>query len=381
MDYPLIETVRKSQPAPWTTLNISGLDFNLPVELEAGEPPEARGLSRDEVRLMVSYFPCGHVEHAVFRDLADYLRAGDVLVVNTSGTMNAALPATGTDGEPYELHLSTHLPGNRWVVELRLPAKDGTQPYLSAQPGERFRLPAGGRVSLLRPYRPTGIRNEQGDIPVRLWLSKLQFPEALEGYLDRYGFPIRYKYVRESWPLDYYQTIFVTQKGSAEMPSAGRPFTVEVLAELEAKGVQIAPLILHTGVASLEKGEPPYAEYTCVSARTARMVNQAHGEGRRVIAVGTTCVRALESLADQAGIVHPGAGWTDLVITPERGMHAVDGLLTGFHEPKSSHLAMLAALAGYEHIQMAYQQAIERKHLWHEFGDLHLLLPEEQREF
>ena len=137
----------------------------------------------------------------------------------------------------------------------------------------------------------------------------------------------------------------------------------------------LAPIVLHTGVSSLEEHEPPYPEYFRVDARTARAVNAARAHGGRVIAVGTTAVRALESATAPDGFISPSAGWTDVVVTPERGIMAVDALLTGFHEPKASHLSMLEALAGLEHLESAYAAALAGKYLWHEFGDVHLLMP------
>lgn len=353
----------------------SSQDFELPERLEAGEPPEARGLRRDQVRLMVSYYPGERVEQTCFYELANFLEAGDVLVINTSGTKKAALQAVGPDGTPRELHLSTHLPGDLWVVELRSTGKHGSQPFFSAAAGESYSLPGGGAARLLLPYRPEQRGQPRGSAAVRLWLAHLQTPEPLPGYLERYGFPIRYGYVRQDWPIETYQTVYATETGSAEMPSAGRAFTHELLTRLVTRGVQIAPLLLHTGVASLEAHEPPYAEYFRVPPQTARLTNQARQDGRRVIAVGTTAVRALESVTGPGGLVYPGEGRTELVITPERGLRAVNGLLTGFHEPKSSHLAMLSALSGREHLRFAYRQALQGGYLWHEFGDLHLLLP------
>jgi S-adenosylmethionine:tRNA ribosyltransferase-isomerase len=194
-------------------------------------------------------------------------------------------------------------------------------------------------------------------------------------YLARYGFPIRYYYVKQGWPNDYYQTVYATEPGSAEMPSAGRAFTPELITRLVAKGVQIAPLILHTGVASLEKHEPPYEEFYRVPGETARRVNATRTAGKRVIAVGTTVVRALETVTGVDGVTHPSEGWTRLVITPERGIRAVNGMLTGLHEPEASHLAMLQALAGLAHLEVTYAEALAQEYLWHEFGDLHLILP------
>jgi S-adenosylmethionine:tRNA ribosyltransferase-isomerase len=352
------------------------IEFELPPELEAGEPPEARGLARDQVRLMVSRLRDDRLVHTRFDHLPDQLEAGDLLVINTSGTLNAALMAQRQDGTPLELHLSTHLPAELWVVELRRPAGTSTEPFLTAHNGEVLDLPAGGRVDLIMPYRPEQRNGEgQGRQRVRLWIATIEMPCPLQDYLERFGEPIRYSYVRQAWPNTYYQTVFATEAGSAEMPSAGRAFTPQLITRLVAKGVQIAPLLLHTGVASLEDHEPPYDEYYRVPAETAYAVNNAHAAGKRVIAVGTTAVRALETVSGENGISHPGEGWTRLVITPERGLFVVDGLLTGFHEPRSSHLAMLEALAGEGHLHIAYGEALRQGYLWHEFGDLHLILP------
>jgi S-adenosylmethionine:tRNA ribosyltransferase-isomerase len=208
-----------------------------------------------------------------------------------------------------------------------------------------------------------------------LWLARIKFPQDVDEYLARYGFPIRYNYVKERWPLSFYQTVYATEPGSAEMPSAGRPFTSRLLKRLESKGVKIAPLILHTGVSNLETHEPPYKEFYRVTPETAQLVNEARSSGKRIVAVGTTAIRALESVTNGDGITHAGEGWTCLVITPQRGLRAVNALLTGMHEPEATHLAMLEALAGMSHIKVAYEEALRKGYLWHEFGDLHLILP------
>lgn len=364
------------------------LEFVLPPELEAGEPPEARGLARDEIRLMISYCSGNRVVHSRFRSLPEFLAPGDLLVINTSGTLNAALEATRTDGTPLELHLSTRLPAGVWLVEVRQPTGGANAPFPYAVAGETLRLSGGAHVTLHAPYQAgdvsaapspsTPLRAGVGIPPagpVRLWIATLSLGERVERYLERYGFPIRYGYVRRSWPSSYYQTVFATEPGSAEMPSAGRAFTPELITRLIARGVQFAPLLLHTGVASLEDHEPPYEEFYRVPLETARLINAARATGKRVIAVGTTAVRTLESVTDATGSAHPGEGWTRLVITPQRGLHAVDALLTGLHEPRASHLAMLEALAGIEHLRMAYGEALRERYLWHEFGDLHLIMP------
>ena len=258
---------------PW---DLPLLDFDLPRELEASEPPEARGLARDEVRLMVSYRDDDRVVHSRFRDLGDFLEAGDVLVINTSATMNAAVDAEREDGTALELHLSTRLPGDFWIVELRRPIRTATEPFRHATSGEKLRLPEGATVTLHAPY-PGHTAMGEGS---RLWLSTLDLPHPLDEYLDRHGFPIRYGYVGESWPISYYQTAYATEAGSAEMPSAGRAFTPELITRLVAQGVQFAPLLLHTGVASLEEDEPPYEEFYRVPPETTRLVNAATSVGR-----------------------------------------------------------------------------------------------------
>jgi S-adenosylmethionine:tRNA ribosyltransferase-isomerase len=192
-------------------------------------------------------------------------------------------------------------------------------------------------------------------------------------YLDRYGHPIRYSYVPEEWPLEAYQTVFAREPGSAEMPSAGRPFTEELVAQLVSRGVLIAPVTLHAGVSSPELGEPPSPERYRVTEATARIVNAVRGWGGRVIAVGTTVVRALETAANADGIVAAGQGWTSLLVTPETGVRVVDGLLTGWHEPQASHLEMLEAIAGPQLLARSYAEARAHGYRWHEFGDLHLI--------
>ncbi len=359
------------------TKTAPSLDFHLPADLEAGEPPEARGLKRDQVRLMVSFIRENRIEHTQFRQLPRYLQAGDVLVVNTSGTRNAALLGYRAGGAQVELRLSTCLPADLWVVELRRPLSYGSQPIFEARPGELIALPGKATARLLTPYRSDqrNLAEEAGASNIRLWIASLKTPFPVDPYLARYGFPIRYKYVREEWPLSYYQNVYADEMGSAEMPSAGRAFTRRLLGRLKKQGVKISPLVLHTGVASPEIDEPPYEEYYRVPAETARVVNAAHGAGKRVIAVGTTVVRALETVSEPHGIAQPGEGWTKEIITPQRGLYVIDGLLTGLHEPRSSHLSILEALAGLDHLQRAYQEAIRGRYLWHEFGDLHLILP------
>jgi S-adenosylmethionine:tRNA ribosyltransferase-isomerase len=331
----------------------------------AAEPPEARGHGRDDVRLLVSVGDEMPV-HAQFNDLACFLSPGDLVVINTSATVAAALDGVRPDGSSIAVHLSTPLPGGLWLVELRAQQLPATVPFASDTTGERIDLPGGASVITLARYPDS----------VRLWLSALHLPAGLapDEYLARYGHPIRYGYVPQQWPLASYQTVYATEPGSAEMPSAGRPFTPELITRLVAEGVGVAPIVLHAGVSSPEAHEPPTPERFHVPAATAHRVNSTRAHGGRVVAVGTTVVRALETVAEQDGTVHPGEGWTDVVISPERGVRAVDGLLTGWHEPEASHIRLLEAVAGRPALDAAYAEAIAAGYRWHEFGDSHLIL-------
>ncbi|MDQ3243637.1 MAG: S-adenosylmethionine:tRNA ribosyltransferase-isomerase [Gemmatimonadota bacterium] len=354
---------------------MSGIEFELPDVLAAHEPPEARGLTRDRVRLMISRLSEDEITHTSFSRLPEFLAVGDVLVVNASATLNAAFQSAREEREGRQsnvlVHLSAPLSASRWVIELRADSPGGSSPLLDAEAGERIALPAGATATLIEPYSlrysPVG--------GVRLWIAELSLPGDHTSYSAQHGSPIRYSYVPKQWPLSYYQTVFAADPGSAEMPSAGRPFTREIVDRLHARGVGVVPITLHTGVSSLDAEETPYPERYRVSATTARTVNEARMAGGRVIAVGTTVVRALETTASPDAVVRAGAGWTDLVVTPERGLYAVDALLTGLHAPKASHLSMLEAMAGQDHLSRAYRSALENKYHWHEFGDLHLILP------
>jgi len=332
------------------------LDFTLPAEREAHDPPEARGLSRDGVRLLVSRRATGEVSHHGFGALPGLLLPGDLLVVNDTGT----LPAQVRAGRGLAVHFSTPLPDGAWLVELRAIKDTISRPNGPGFPAQVIDLPGGAALTL------------EGKVTGRLWRARLSV--AVVPYLLRYGIPIRYSYVSRDWPLPAYQTVFSRKPGSAEMPSASRPFTPAVVTDLVARGVLITPLTLHTGVSSLEADEDPYPEPYDVPPATARLVNHVRSAGGRVIAAGTTVVRALETAFD-SGLVAPSAGWTSHVVTPQTGVRAVDGLLTGLHEPRSSHLRMLAAFAGPELLGRCYEAAITSGYLWHEFGDVHLLLP------
>ncbi|MDQ6900196.1 MAG: S-adenosylmethionine:tRNA ribosyltransferase-isomerase, partial [Candidatus Dormibacteraeota bacterium] len=329
------------------------MDFELPAGLEAATPPEERGRGRDDVRLLVTHQAAGRIEHRRFTDLPDLLRAGDLLVVNRSATIPAALSAQ-VGGEPALLHLASPRGDGTWVVELRHSDPDGrNSPWLDAASGTALVLPEGATARLLRP----AAQAVEPGHKVRLWLAQLDLPSSPTAFLNRHGVPIRYGHVDRARPLAAYQTVFATEPGSAEMPSAARPFTFELVTALVARGVGIAPLVLHCGVSSMEAHEPPTTERFLIPAATAERVNATRRLSGRVVAVGTTVVRALETAALAPGLVLPADGWTDLVIGANHRMRVIDGLLTGWHEPRASHLALLQALVGSELLETSYRAA------------------------
>jgi S-adenosylmethionine:tRNA ribosyltransferase-isomerase len=346
----MVQTLERPMPDA-----AGALEFVLPPELEARVPPEARGIARDEVRLMVSHKANDRVEHTAFKDITRFLRAGDLVIVNDSATLPAALTAGREDGDEIAFHLSTELEPGLWVAEPRKTA---------VRAGERLTLPGSGSAVLLAPHRGSS----------RLWLARLELPEGPVEYLTRWGRPIKYDYAEGDWPISAYQTVYARRPGSAEMPSAGRAFSDRVLQSLQDKDVKLTAITLHTGVSSLEDHEPPYEEWFQVPESAAAAIAEARARGGRRVAVGTTVIRALESALSAEGEVQPASGWTDLVITPEEPVRSVDGLLTGFHEPRATHLAMLEAIAGRRHIELVYREALGARYLWHEFGDLHLVL-------
>jgi len=342
------------------------VDLVLDAAHEAHEPPEARGVRRDQVRLLVSPGSAAPVDTR-FDQLGAHLRGGDVLVVNTSATLPAALDGRLPDGDPVVVHVAGRLPGGVWLVEVRHPAGGASVPA-RLEHAVDVELLAAGHVRLLARFEDSA----------RLWVAQVDVPTSLFEHLRAHGRPIRYRHVRDEWPVAAYQTVFAREPGSAEMPSAARPFSVELVTDLVTRGVSIAPLVLHTGVSSLEGDELPAPEPYRVPEPTAAVVNAARQRDDRVVAVGTTVVRALATVTDARGVVHPGTGWTDVVVRPDDGLPALDGLITGWHEPESTHLMMLEAVAGRDALRAAYAAAWDLGYRWHEFGDSHLILREDR---
>ncbi|KNX38892.1 S-adenosylmethionine:tRNA ribosyltransferase-isomerase [Luteipulveratus halotolerans] len=341
--------------------------FRAPDDTTAPAPAEARGLTRDGVRLLVA--SADGIHHGRFRDLPDELGPGDLVVVNNSATTAAEIDGWRTAHGRVVVHAATPLDDGTWVIELRT-APDAAAPVLDAVAGEHIEV-STLVLTLLEPYpradsSPTGEGN-------RLW--RVSVDGDLDDALTRHGRPIAYGYLDRAYPLSAYQAVFSTVPGSAEMPSAGRPFTDQIITRLIARGVGVAPITLHTGVSSQDAGEAPQAERFEVPDATARLVNATRATGGRVIAVGTTVTRALESAVAPGGRVVAARGWTERVISPADPARVVDGLITGWHNPEASHLLLVESIAGAELTQAAYDAAVAEGYLWHEFGDSALLLP------
>lgn len=340
--------------------------FPAPHDTTAPAPAEWRGLARDEIRMLVAR--PDRLIHGTFRDLPDHLDPGDLVVFNDSATVHAAVDGVLIGRGPVVVHVAATLDSREHVIELRT-APDAKRAVLDAQPGDVVRM---GRITLrlAAPYprensSPTGSGN-------RLWRARVA--GDLGRHLRKHGRPIAYGYLDRAYPLAAYQSVFSTRPGSAEMPSAARPFTRDVVTRLVTRGVRLAPITLHTGLSSQEAGEGPQAEWFDVPSATAALVNSTLSEGGRIIAVGTTVTRALESAA-RHGIAVPSSGWTERIVTPDDPPQLVGGLITGWHDPHASHLLLVEAVAGPDLTQAAYDAAVRAHYLWHEFGDSALLLP------
>lgn len=346
------------------TVLARAIEFEMPESSVGTLPAERRGTGRDDVKLMVTHRSTGAIEHLRFPDIADHLDPGDVLVVNTSGTVPAAIDGWATDGTRVKVHFASPFPGGLWSVEIRRSESDGaTRPGPDWGP-QTLRLAGGARLHLLTRNRATP----------RTWVAETDDVADVLAYLFEHGAPIRYT-SGPPLPLSDYQTVFSTEPGSAEMPSAARPFTTDLVTRLISKGVVVVPVTLHAGLSSYEAEEEPGDERYWVADHTAAVINAARASGGRVIATGTTVVRALETVADTSGEVHPGQGITDKLITPVTGLRVVDGLITGWHEPRSSHLMLLEAFLERGNLDRVYREALQTGYLWHEFGDILLILP------
>jgi len=321
----------------------------------ATAPAEDRGLARDDVRLLVTNRRTRSHVAMPFREIGTALNPGDALVVNDSTTLPSAFIAKRGNGVEVLVHASTAIAGDLWTVEPR---------ETTAAPGEVLHLANGGRLTLLAPLDPQRPR---------LWYALFDTGGPVRDFLKSHGRAIRYSYVEEAFDIARYQTIFARSDGSAEMPSAARPFSPRVVGGLRNRGIEIHTITLHCGVASMDAGEHPQAEWFSVDPQTAGALNAVRERGGRIIAVGTTVVRTLES-AVQNGRILAARGWTEHIVSPETPPVAVDGLLSGFHQPQASHIDLLRGFLDDELLAQAYGEAAARDYLWHEFGDVHLIL-------
>jgi S-adenosylmethionine:tRNA ribosyltransferase-isomerase len=349
--------------------------FVLPEELCATQPPEAQGKLRDDVRLLVLPRNGQPWAHAHFNDLAQYLRRSDLLVFNRSRTLPVVL--TGSDtatGATIQIRLAERLPDDTWFA-LLICGDDSDKPAT-----ELFACDLRGGMTL-RFAAETEARVLERDqrIP-RLWRLRFNKPHAaLLDVLYKFGHPVWYEYLSNRWDIGFYQNIYASEPGSAEMPSAGRAFTWRMMFDLKRRGIKSTSIVLHTGLSSylddeLDASHPASEEPFEIDDTAADAINKTRMSGGRVIAVGTTVVRALESACDRSGFVKAKRGYTRLRIDPMHQLRAVDGLITGLHEPEASHLDMLAAFVDKEQLFCAYDDAISKRYLWHEFGDLNLIL-------
>lgn len=354
-------------------MTIAPFTFTLPPELSAKEPPERRGIGRDQVRLLVIDRQSNERIHTRFDRIGAFLQAGDLLVFNSSRTLPAAIKGCGTLAAPcIEARLAEHLPDDTWLV------------LLLCQEGDPFECGLHSGMEVQFSDDLVGVVLERYEPIPRLW--RMRFSKSGTDFVNaiyRLGQPIRYEYVSAPWDLDYYQTVYAQEPGSAEMPSAGRAFTWKLLFDLKRKGVETAYIVLHTGLSSymdddLDALHPASEEEYYIGETAAAKINRAYQQGRRIIAVGTTVVRALESAASKSPQtpvqVVPGRAYTKLRITEQHQLKIVNSLLTGMHEPEASHLDLLTAFLPPHQIREAYEEAVEMGYLWHEFGDLNLIL-------
>ena len=332
--------------------------FSVPEHLNAKVPPEKRGIRRDEVKLMVTDRQGETLIHSVFNQLSNYISSGDVLVLNNSRTIPAVLRADlSTDGnyqKKIEVRLARKIGSTKW---------DALIVNYPVCIGERLRFSENIEAIIEKSYP---------DSPL-MTISFQCTEESLQYFIYKSGEPIRYEYISEPSGLEAYQTVFGTVPGSVEMPSAGRAFSWELIFALKKKGVQIEFLQLHTGLSYFLDDQwnvSPSAnpETYHVPLKTMKTILKAKSEGRKVIAVGTTVVRALET-----ALLFGLEGTTNLYINQGFELRVVDGILTGFHEPEASHLDLLSAFITPDHLLKAYDQALDKQYLWHEFGDMHLI--------
>jgi S-adenosylmethionine:tRNA ribosyltransferase-isomerase len=339
--------------------------FDFPNVLNAIAPPERRGIRRDFVKLMVLNKHTGATEHSSFNRLMQFLEKGDLLVLNSSRTIPAILKACWKRQ-------------NKLIspqIEVRLAHRHNEQEWEALLLGTGIQL---GDILQFSPILSAEVTGSSATNPFH-WLHFNLKGTPLMEQIYSIGQPVRYEYIEIPWALDYYQTVFASNPGSVEMPSAGRAFSWELLFELQRQGIQIAYIQLHTGLSYLMDDkwhQEPFHnnEQYNVPQETADLVRKTKAAGGRIIAVGTTVVRSLETSIDPLGESAAQSGWTNLYIHDRYPPKVVDGLITGFHEPQTSHLQLLTAFVPQDLLMKSYREAIDQGYYWHEFGDMNLII-------
>ncbi len=341
-------------------MEVRDFDFNLPEDLIAQQPVEPR----DAARLLVVPQNGGELQHRYFHQLPDLLQPGDVLVLNDTRVIPARLfGRRESTGAMVEILLLTRLDLHRWEVLVR--------PGRKAQVGDTIVFGNGQLTAAIEAHTTAGGR-----------VIRFSFGESFEKVLAELGQMPLPPYIKgELVDPERYQTVYAAHPGSAAAPTAGLHFTSELMERLAAKGVLLVYLTLHVGLGTfrpvqVEKVEQHqmHAEFYQIGETAASAINQAKRSGGRVIAVGTTCVRTLETVGDAKGMVHPGNGWTDIFIYPGYSFKVVDGMITNFHLPRSTLIMLVSAMAGRERILYAYEQAIEKRYRFYSFGDAMLII-------
>ena len=336
-------------------MKTSDFNFDLPEELIAQDPLEDRSSSR----LMVLDKKTGGVTHRIFHDILDYLNPGDCLVINDTRVIPARLLGTKKDtGAGIEILLLKRREHDVWETLVR--------PGKKCRPGAQVVFGDGELEAEILEVLPDGNR-----------LVKFDYEGIFEEVLDRLGqMPLPPYITHKLKDRNRYQTVYAKYDGSAAAPTAGLHFTKELLAKIEEKGVRIARVTLHVGLGTFRPVKVEnvlehhmHSEYYHVTREAADLINETKKKGGRIISVGTTSTRTLESVADEKGLVHPGSGDTDIFIYPGYQFKAIDCLITNFHLPESTLLMLVSALAGRDHILSAYKEAVKERYRFFSFGD------------